>query len=382
MAPTLLQGFSPALRELAISGEVADFIWALPEWQRAPILSALEDNPALVPIIEDHARRLDWAFITPLSRAQWQRFARVVGQSFPAGISAENWKTIAELPFETGYELLPLGAGFWSFALPLESAARAQWIERVGAERAASEFANQSAEVFEELLDSDATGLDSLGDAWLDAHLKSVPLDSELIIKLAQSAISDWQTRALEHLRTSELRLPVALRLMESGLPILERVAAPFFLDENENWSERVLALADSPKMAPRELALQLLQEFPARWTPDLLRNLAQHDDAGVQAFVAAQLEKVPAEIAESKAIEAFDNAIINARGRARRAKESVKSRVASAGAFDNKTLLEAARNGAPRDREWALRQLVLAALAGDDVEELEVAGAFARVAD
>ena len=381
LAPTLLQGLSPALRELAISGEVADFIWALPELQRAPILSALEDNPTLVPIIEDHARRLDWAFITPLSPAQWQRFARVVGQSFPDGISAENWKTIAELPFETGYELLPLGAGFWSFVLPLESAERAQWIARVGVERAGTEFASQSAEVFEELLDSDATGLDRLGDAWLDAHLNSVPLDGELIIKLAQSAVSDWQARALEHLRSAELRLPVALRLMESGLPILERVAAPFFRDENENWSDRVLALADSPKMAARELALQLLEEFPKRWTPELLRNLAQHDDAGIQAFVAAQLKKAPKNVVESKAIEAFDSAILNARGRARRAKESVKSRL-SAGEFDSETLLDAARNGAPRDREWALRQLVLASLAGEGVEALEVAGAFAKSSD
>ena len=381
LAPTLLQGLWPALRELSISPQVADFIWALPPFQRDPILSALEDNPTLLPIIEEHARKRDWAFIAPLSAGQWERFARIVGQTFPKGLSVENWTQIAELPFKSGYDELPLGAGFWEWVLPLESEARAQWIARVGAERAGTEFAGQSAAIFEELLDSDASGLDRLGDAWLATNLESVPLASELIIKLAQSAVSDWQARALSHLESAELRLPVALRLMESELPLLERVAALYFRDESADWSERVLALADSPKMAARALALQLLEEFPRRWTPGLLRNLAQHDDAGIQAFVAAQLKEAPATVVKSKAVEVFDEAIINARGRARRAKESVKSRVGE-GEFDHETLLDAARNGAPRDREWALKQLVLASLSGDAVAGLEVSGAFAKVAE
>ncbi len=368
----LQRALSPALRALPISDEIVDFIWSLPADKRAPMLNALEDNPAMVPIIEAHARQLNWAFIAPLSPGQWQRFARVVGQTFPDGIGAESWAQIAALPFETGYELLPLGAGFWQWFLPLDFDARAQWLARVGTPRARDEFAGQSAAVFERLLDSDATELGGLGDVWLDANLKSVPLEGELIVKLAQSALSDWQARALEHLSRTQLRLPVALRLMESELPILERMAAPFFRDENQNWSDRVLALADSPKMAARALALQLLEEFPTRWTPDLLRNLAQHDDAGIQAFVAQQLEKAPAKVIESRAVAAFDSAIINARGRARRAKESVKAR-ASEGEFDRETLLEAARNGAPRDREWALRQLVLAAMNGENIEGLEI---------
>ena len=368
----LLGALSRAMRELPIATEIADFIWALPTDKRAPILSALEDNPALLPIIESHARELDWAFIAPLSAGQWQGFARVVGQTFSDGIGADNWAQIGELPFESGYESLPLGAGFWQWIVPLESELRAQWFARVGVERAATNFTSQSAAVFEWLLDLDATGVENLGDAWLDANLKSVPLEGELIIKLAQSAVSDWQMRALKHLQSAELGLPVALRFMESELPILERMAAPFFSDENRGWSDHVLALADSPKMAARALALQLLEEFPARWTPELLRNLAQHDDAGMQAFVAIQLENAPARVVESRAIEAFDGAILNARGRARRAKESVKARVSESD-FNKKTLLEAARNGAARDREWALQQLVFAAMAGESVEGLEI---------
>ena len=377
-APALLIALAPALRQLPLQSAVADFIWALPPAQRDPILSALADNPALLPIIEDHARRLDFAFIAPLSPLQWEHFARVVGQNFPDGIGADAWGQIAQLPFDSGYNELPLGAGFWQFVLPLEAETRAQWIARVGAARACREFAGQNADVFEQLLDCDATGLGELGDAWLAAHLSSIALDGELILKLAQSNVSDWQARALARLSNAELRLPVALRLMESELPILERAATPFFRDQSADWSERVLALADSPKFAARELALQLLEEFRARWTPELLRQLAQHDDAGVQAFVAAQLKSAPANVVESKAIESFNNAIINARGRARRAKESVKTRV-DAGEFDRETLLEAARNGAARDREWALQQLVTASLSGAEVDGLEVKGAFAK---
>ena len=372
----LQQRLSPALRALPISDEIVDFIWSLPADKRDSILSALEENPALVPIIEAHARRLDFAFIAPLSVAQWQRFARVVGQTFPAGIGADSWAQIANLPFESGHESLPLNADFWQWAMTLESELRALWIAHVGSARAATNFASQSATVFERLLDLNVAGVEQLGDAWLDTNLESVPLEGELILKLAQSGVSNWQTRALEYLAKAPLRLPVALRFMESELPILERMATPFFANESRDWSERVLALADSPKFAARALALRLLAEFPARWTPDLLRNLAQHDDAGIQAFVAEQLENAPAKIVESKAIEAFDNAIINARGRARGAKESVKARV-SGGEFDRETLLEAARNGAARDREWALQQLVLAALGGEQIDGLEVSNSL-----
>lgn len=378
-APSLWQRLAPALSALPIASESADFIWALPPSQRDLILRALGNNPALAPLIEAHARQLDWTFIAPLADAQWQQFARVVAQAFPAGVSADDWVKIAELPFESNFEQLPLGDGFWQWVLPLESAQRARWIEGVGAARAAKEFATQSAAVFEELLDLGATGLEALGDAWLAAHLAAIALDGELIIKLAQSAISDWQARALKHLRSSELRLPVALRLMESGLPILERVAAPFFEDDNRDWSDRVLSLADSPRLPARQLALDLLTRYATRWTPELLRNLAEHDDKGIQAFVAAQLERAPAQVAASQAVKAFDNAIINARGRSRGAKLSVQTRGASAGEFDRETLLDAARSGAPRDREWALQQLVLASLAGENVSGLEVEGAFAK---
>ena len=374
----LLRRLTPALREIALSDEIVNYLWALEPARRTPVLRALDSNSNLVPLIRERAAQRDWKFAAPLAPLQWERFARVVGQNFADGLSAADWVKIAELPFESGYNLLPLGAGFWGWVLPLESAKRARWIERVGAPRAGREFAGQSAAIFEELLDSDATGLDALGDAWLDAHLEEVPLGGELIIKLAQSAVSDWQARALQHLQSATLRLPVALRLMESELPILERVAAPFFEDESTDWSERVLALADSPKMAARQLALQLLEKYPARWTRDLLGNLAQHDDAGIQAFVAAQLKNAPATVVESQAVAAFDEAILNARGRARRAKSSVQMRL-SDGEADRETLLTAARNGAPRDREWALQQLVKAAMAGAEVEGLEVEGAFIK---
>ena len=377
-APEWIEALSPALREVPISDEVATYIWGLTDDVRAPMLRALADNPTVTPVIEARARKRDWPFAAALAPSQWQIFARTLATAFGGGLSAEDWARIAELTFEQGFDLLPLRAEFWQFVLPLETEQRAQWLERVGATRAARDFADQSAEVFEQLLDSDATGLGALGDAWLDANGSAMALDGELIIKLAQSAISDWQTRALNHLRTAELRLPVALRLMESELPILERVAAPFFEDANPKWSDRVLALADSPRLAARRLALELLEKYPSRWTPDLLRNLAQHDEAGVQAFVAEQLSKAPAKIVESKAVRAFDEAILNARGRARRAKNQVQTRV-SAGEIDRETLLDAARGGAPRDREWALQQLVVASLGGAEVKGLEVEGAFAK---
>ena len=378
-SPELVQMLAPALSQMPLSDEVAAYLWALPAEKRGPVLAALGDNLALTPLIERHAQSLDWPFAAPLSSAQWELFTGTVAQTHASGMGAAQWQQLAALPFESGHQRLPLGAGFWEFLFPQTD--RARWLERVGNERAAADFARQNAATFEALLDADASGLEQLGDAWLDAHQKALPLDGELILKLAQSALSDWQARALRVLAGTPLQLSVALRLMESGLPILENVARPFFEGESPDWSARVLALADSPNLAARRLALELLRNFPVRWTPELLRDLAQHDDKGVQAFVAAQLQDAPAAIEKSAAIEAFDTAILNARGRSRRAKTEVQTRLNDAeGGIE--PLLEAARNGAPRDRAWALQQLVKASLNGVAVEGLEVEGAFARATD
>ena len=378
-SPARAQLLAPALRQLPLSEEAAAYLWALPEAERAPMFAALGDNPAIAPLIRGHAQALDWAFAFPLSQLQWELFARTVAQTHAAGLGAAAWEQIADLPFENGFQLLPLGAGFWEFFLPQTSENRLIWLERVGRVRASLSFAGQSAASFERLLETDAAGLEIIGDTWLDANQGNLSLDGELIIQLAQSALSDWSARALRILARAPLALPVALRLMESGLPQLEDAARGFWEDESENWDERILALADSPNRAARDWALELLERFPDRWTPELLRFLAEHDDKGVRAWVAERLQVAPAPIQKSDAVAAFDAAILNARGQARSAKTRVQERLSGGDFGEVEALLEAARNGAPRDRAWALQQLVRASLSGVSVEGLEVEGAVAR---
>jgi len=272
---------------------------------------------------------------------------------------------------------LPLSDAFWNLLNIQEAPFSDSWLEFMGRERAEREFAKVSAASVSSLLEGGAGGLDSLVSSWIEVNIGSVSPDDELVIQLATSNHTLWRRAALERIAARPMSLRVALRLIESGPPDAQMLARPFFERENPDWQERVTALADSPNREAQRTALDLLTRFPNRWTSELLTRLAQHDHPSVQAFVARNLARAP----RSEAAASFAGALTNARGRSRRAKTRVQrvlDESPNAGGLSLDALLDAARNGAPRDREWALRQLVRLQLSGVDVPDLQVKGAVA----
>ncbi len=382
LAPALL---APALTLLPLSPEVAVFLWSLPEQSRAGWIDALGQtkfNEAFAATIEVQAARRDFGFALSLSASQRDIFFDVLARD-QNGLDSVQWQGLDALDdsleaLSAGLARLPLGEGFWKFFLILPAEERALWLERVGVGRATRSFTERPASEVAMLLDGDTQGIEPLLDAWIEANLSHLTDGEELVVKLATSDNTVWQEAALAHLSRHPLSIPVALRLFESGLPRAQTLAQGFFTEDASDWSERVLALCDSPLRAAQREALELLARFPTRWTPDLLTQLAQHDDPLVQSFVAARLSEAP----QNGSVVAFENAILNARGRSRHAKNQVQRQLNEAPQLDAallESLLDAARNGAPRDRAWALGQLVRFKMAGTDVGELQLSGAVAR---
>jgi len=378
---SLIEPLAPALLRLPMSAEVARLLWnnpgALEDWLRAGGETLWLQ--AFAPEIEKAARAEEFDFARRLPASGRALLLEIIGRN----LSAATWGKLGALAeedrvlFAPAARSLPLSGAFWNFLNAQEAQSSDSWLEFVGRERAQSEFAKVPAASVSSLLESGAGGLDFLISSWIEANLSSISPDDELLLQLATGNNTDWRRAALEQISTRPMSLRVALRLIESGPPEAQILARPFFEQENPDWQERVLALADSLSREAQRMALDLLARFASRWTNELLARLAQHDNPSVQAFVARNLYRAP----QSEAVATFGNALTNARGRSRRAKthvQQVLDESPNAKDLSLEVLLDAARNGAPQDKAWALRQLVKLQLSGVDVPDLKVKGAVA----
>jgi len=382
LSKLLIEPLAPALLRLPMSAEAARSLWnnpgALEIWLRVGGEGVWVE--AFAPEIEKAARAEEFDFARRLPASGRALFFDIIGRN----LSAATWHKLGALAeedrllFAPDAYNLPLSDAFWNFLNAREAQWADSWLEFMGRERAQREFATLSAASVSSLLEGGAGGLDSLVSSWIEINLSSISPDAGLLLQLATSNNTPWRRAALERIASRPMSLRVALRLIEGGPPDAQALARPFFEQENPDWQGRVTALADSPSRDAQRMALELLSRFPNRWTNDLLGQLAGHDASGVQAFVARNLRRAP----ENEALTAFGNALTNTRGRSRRAKtrvQQVLDESPKVGDLSLDVLLDAARNGAPQDKAWALRQLVKLQLSGVDVPDLRVKGAVAR---
>ena len=91
-----------------------------------------------------------------------------------------------------------------------------------------------------------------------------------------------------------------------------------------------------------------------------------------MESFLAARLLKTGERFAQSPT---FDRQVLRSRNQGRAAKELVKRRLDTETSQDVPLLLELARGRSSRDAEWALGQLARLAVAGVQIEGIEVLG-------
>jgi hypothetical protein len=212
---------------------------------------------------------------------------------------------------------------------------------------------------------------------WLDANLAQLQAGDPVILATATHSSLAIRERGLERLRETGIDLPLALRLMESGLPQPFQVGREWFeMNTQYEVADLALALCDSPEAAVRAYGREFLQARGEQvLNADVLKKLGENSDPAMQAWLAEQLLRDGQDVDTA----AFDRAVLRTRGRARRAKEAVKTRrsvVKSEAAAtheysddDVTALLEMARGRTARDREWALQQLAQLSLGGRTIE-------------
>ena len=214
---------------------------------------------------------------------------------------------------------------------------------------------------------------------WLDANASQLERSDAALLAAATHPFGAIRERGLARVREVGLDLPLALRLLESGLPQPFDLARAWFETHNElDVADRALSLCDSPDARVRSFGREFL-EMQGALDADILRKLAENDDPVMQSWLAEYLLRD----AQQVALPTFDGAVLRTRGRARRAKEAVKKRrdltktptPIQPSTEDIAALLDVARGRTPRDREWALQQLAQVALAGREIEGVQVRG-------
>lgn len=222
---------------------------------------------------------------------------------------------------------------------------------------------------------------------WLTAHLKELNRDDAALITAATCSLSGVHERALSRIRWIEPDLSLALRLMESSLPPAFELGRGFFqaaATGSDDESTFALALCDSPNAEVRAFGRSFIEaRRDSLLRGDLLQNLTENPDPKMQAWLGGQLLQAGDSIQQNVQTRAFDAAVLRTRGRSRRAKETVKQRLShnrealqeasQKSDIDIATLLETARGSTTRDREWALQQLAALALAGHEIEDVNV---------
>lgn len=224
--------------------------------------------------------------------------------------------------------------------------------------------------------------LDTLLGQWARVHETLFAPRSALLLDGATHPLPAVRAWALGRVRETGMDLPFALRLVESGVPPSVAVGKTFFdAPRPGDADERTFALAlcDSPQAGVRDYGCTYVR---ARWSTlpqaAVLRALFEHDEPAMQAFVAELVgQDTPASSRpDENEIAGFDRDVLRAPGRARRAKEQIKTRQSVRPTLDTATLLVLARSpNAPRDADWALAELAKRALAGEVIPGVSVEG-------
>ncbi len=210
---------------------------------------------------------------------------------------------------------------------------------------------------------------------WVRAHDALFAADSAALLKIATHALPDIRAFGLERARAVGMRLPFALRLLESELPPSMALGREFFEDVTPGDSrelEYATALCDSPKPPVRQYGREYAE---ARWDrlphEELFSRLSENPDVQTEAFLA---RKMLASGERFAGADVFDRQVLRGRDKGRKAKELVKRRLDTQLSQDVGLLLEMARSRSSRDAEWALGQLARLALDGVEIEGLGLA--------
>ncbi len=219
---------------------------------------------------------------------------------------------------------------------------------------------------------------------WLWNNTDLLPMDSQNLFKACLHKLPSLRKFALNFALKQGFTTYFMLKLSESDMPDAMRTAHEYVqsIDANDKiFLENVLAICDSPNRGTRKFAESVLLKNKTILLEkyDIIKYLQENSDVAIQNFVANILIEIPkttektAETPKKSAqAERFTQEMFRQTNRNRHTKEILKQDITL---FSNVVLLEIARTGAPKDKEWAIAQLALKSLAGEKIEGFTVEG-------
>ena len=217
---------------------------------------------------------------------------------------------------------------------------------------------------------------------YLTANPGRIASDVEFGLAAATSPDPILQEEARDQLRVNGQLTSVWPALAESDSPSAQTAARDYVaaVTDGPEFRDAILRCWDSEVPAVRAAGTALLDEKLEHCEDRAIWNaLAESDDVRIIKALLAQPQL--ADFVDEQVLADFDRRVLRTRGRgSRRAKETVKARLASPSAepgpvTDGRvaTLLGLARGETLQDKEWALEKLAELALRGVDIEGLEV---------
>ena len=181
---------------------------------------------------------------------------------------------------------------------------------------------------------------------------------------------------AISILRSQNRIKDLWLPLIESGLPPAVEAGERHLrsLTDKDVLRAATLDLLDSGSAEARRIAMTLLSSDGAAvsWT-DVLDEITEHRDPRIWREAAVRLD----DISDPTLVQAFVHRVLTTRRRGRAAKTLVQEHSTASGSEATSAgldvLLGMAQGAVPRDREWAISQLVDLAEAGRSVPGLDV---------
>lgn len=357
----------PATHETAAQSDGARRLFERAEFDREEIEALLATVPAFVAATSPAFFASIFRRLAPAAQIE-QALAADEGQ----------WRGARDVLMKTLQNVESLGA-FWNRVLERVTAGEDEALSRriLDDEAIAATFVQMPKDAVTDFFSPPHMVYEPYLLRWLQAN--AAQLGRSDLALLASATHPSGAIRALGLARVGEvgLDLPLALRLMESGLPQPFDLARNWFQSNTElDFADRALALCDSPDARVRAFGREFLESHGELLDAKILQKISESSDPIMQAWLAEHL------LLDSQSVDVadFDRAVLKTRGRARRAKEAVKKRLDTTKTApheysyaDTSALLDVARSRTARDRDWALQQLARAALAGVEIEGVEV---------
>jgi len=284
----------------------------------------------------------------------------------------DSWKSLQKLAYQK-LQVFAEKVGFWkSIFERLQNSEDRNLRTRLVEDEYFFEVFQQQKDAL--VLDIQHPEFEEILFAWAKNNTELFKVNSIEILKICKHKLPKLRNFGLEIATKKGITPFMCLQLLESQIPDTIQTAKAY-LDTLSARSEQELDIAlmmiDSPSKEVRGIGLDFVGARRKNFegNNEILAFLSEHSDAGVQAFVAEEINQAGEILQKEDFVKQFDSEVLRMKNRSRKAKETVKKRIENSMNISPEVLLEMAKSSTKQDAEWAIAQLAKLSLSGEEIE-------------